>query len=64
MKILIKKGGDKNWKTVSSFSYSKETELHKLLSESPDLIPAKELRDGAGDLVAVVPEFPLTIGFY
>lgn len=63
MKILVRNIGQKNWRMVSSFSYSAETELQKLLSESPDLIPSKDLREGAGDLIAVVREFPLPIGF-
>ena len=62
MKILVRNEGEKNWRMVSSFSYSAETELQKLLSESPDLIPSKDLREGAGDLIAVVREFPLPIG--
>ena len=63
MKILVRNDGEKNWKTVSSFSYGKETELQILLSESPDPIPATDLREGAGDLIAVVQEFPLPIGY-
>lgn len=62
MKILLRNKGQKGWNTVSSFSYKDEKELQKLLTESPDLIPSRDLREGAGDLVAVVREFPLTIG--
>ena len=62
MKILLRNEGQKGWSMVSSFSYKDEKELQKLLTESPDLIPSRDLREGAGDLVAVVREFPLTIG--
>lgn len=62
MKILLRSEGQKTWNTVSSFSYRNEAELQKLLSESPDLIPSRDLREGASPLVAVVREFSLPIG--
>jgi len=62
MKILVRNEGQKNWKTVISFSYKAEADLQKLLSDSPDLIPSKEMRDNAGDLIAAIREFPLPIG--
>lgn len=62
MKILLRNEGQKAWNMVSSFSYKDEKELQKLLSDSPDLIPSRDLREGAGALVAVVREFGLEIG--
>lgn len=63
MKILLRSGNQKNWKLVNSFSYDNETELQKLLAESPDLIPAQDMREGAGQLIAVVREVYVDIGY-
>jgi hypothetical protein len=63
LKILLRYGNHKNWKLVESFSYNNEIELVKLLAESPDLIPAQDLREGAGELIAVVREVNVEIGF-
>jgi len=62
MKILLRHGNRENWKLVQSFSYGDEKELQKLLAESPDLIPAKDMREGASQLVAVVREYSVPIG--
>lgn len=63
MKILLRNGHHDDWKMVESFSYGDERELQKLLAESPDLIPAQDLREGAGQFIAVVREFNVDIGF-
>jgi len=63
MKILLRNGNQKNWKLVNSFSYDNETELQKLLAESPNLIPAQDMREGSGQLIAVVREVNLDIGY-
>ena len=62
MKILLRNGNQDTWKKVESFSYGDEIELQKLLSDSPDLIPAQDLREGSGQLEAVVREFGVDIG--
>jgi hypothetical protein len=62
MKILVRNENQKQWKMVKSFAYVNEAELQKLLSESPELIPSEDLRDGSKDLVAVVREFSVSIG--
>jgi len=62
MKILLRNGNQENWKKVESFSYCDESELQKLLAESPDLIPAQELRESTSQLIAVVREFGVPIG--
>ncbi len=63
MKILLRNGNQDNWKMVESFSYGDERELQKLLAESPDLIPSQDLREGSGQLIAVVREVNVEIGF-
>ena len=62
MKILVRNEDINNWELVKSYSYDNEAELQKLLSESPDLIPANDMREGSGDLVAAVREFNVSIG--
>ena len=62
MKILLRNGNQDTWKKVESFSYGDEIELQKLLTDSPDLIPAQDLREGSGQLEAVVREFGVDIG--
>ena len=63
MKILLRNGKHENWKMVESFSYGDERELQKLLAESPDLIPAQDMRESVGQLIAVVREVKVDIGF-
>jgi hypothetical protein len=63
MKILLRNGKNKIWKPLLSLAYSDEKELQKLLSDSPDLIPGQDLREGVSQLVAVVREFNAGIGF-
>lgn len=62
MKILIRNSKEKVWKIVESAEYGKETELQKLLAESPGLISLEEIRPRAGTLVWAVQEFGLPIG--
>ena len=63
MKILLRHGNRENWKLVQSFTYGDEAELQKLLADSPDLIPAMDMREGVSQLVAVVREYSVPIGF-
>ena len=62
MKILLRDGNQEHWKLVQSFSYGDEKELQQLLADSPDLIPAQDLREGVSQLVAVVREYSVPIG--
>lgn len=62
MKILLRNGNHKNWKLVQSFAYGNEAELQELLADSPDLIPARDMREGVSQLVAVVREYSVPIG--
>jgi len=63
MKILLRNGNQKNWKLVESFAYGNEGELQELLADSPDLIPARDMREGVSQLVAVVREYSVPIGY-
>jgi len=63
MKILVKNENQESWQMVHSAAYRGEKELQKLLSDSPSLIPIPEMRDESGELVAVVREFNLPIGY-
>mgnify|MGYP001046822633 CR=1 FL=1 len=63
MKILLRNGDQENWKIIESFAYENEAELQELLSESPDLISTQDLREGVSELVAVVREYSVPIGF-
>lgn len=62
MKILIRGQNDKEWHLVESMAYGKETELQRLLAESPGLISIDEVRPKAGPLVFAVQEFGLAVG--
>ena len=62
MKILLRNSDQENWQLVSSVSYINEKELQKLLGDSPDLIPVRDMREEAGQLVAVVRELSVSIG--
>jgi len=63
IKILLRNGNQKNWKLVQSFAYGNKTELQELLANSPDLIPSRDMREGVSQLVAVVREYNVPIGF-
>ena len=63
MKILMRNQHEKNWQLIQSAAYANETELQKLLAEQPSLISVEEAREGAGNLVAAVREFPLEVGY-
>jgi hypothetical protein len=59
MKILIRNQGHKKWNLVETSGYAAETELQKLLAESPSLISIDEIRLGSPPLVAAVREVGL-----
>jgi hypothetical protein len=59
MKILIRKYASSKWQVVHSSDYRGETDLQKLLAESPDLITIEDIRAGAPPLVAAVREVGL-----
>jgi len=58
----MRSGNQENWKLVQSYAYGNEVELQELLADSPDLIPAREMREGVSQLVAVVREYSVPIG--
>lgn len=62
MKILIRNDKKETWKLVESAAYKGESELQHLLGESPSLISIEEIREGSGQLVVAIREFPLPIG--
>ncbi len=59
MSILIRSHGSKKWEVVESAGYNKEGDLQELLSESPSLIPAEEIRPGTAPFLVAVREFGL-----
>jgi hypothetical protein len=59
MKILIKNKNTDKWDVVESAEYRAETELQRLLTESPSLIPVIDILDDASPLVAAVREVGL-----
>uniref|UniRef100_A0A7V4KBL8 DUF91 domain-containing protein n=1 Tax=Fervidobacterium pennivorans TaxID=93466 RepID=A0A7V4KBL8_FERPE len=59
MKILIRDVGSKRWKFAEAIIARAESELQKLLVESPSLITIDEIREGASPLVFAVSEFGL-----
>ena len=63
MKILLRNGKSEEWNMVESAKYQDESELQKLLAETPSLISIDDVRPGAGALVTAVCEFPLDIGY-
>ena len=64
MKILARNKPEKEWKLVESAAYDGEKALHKVLTESPSLISIQDVREGAGQLVVAIREFPLqSIGY-
>lgn len=62
MKILIRNHKHEDWQLVQSAAYGAESELQRLLAESPSLVSVNEVREGAGTLVVAVREFPLDVG--
>ena len=64
MKILVHNKTENLWKLVKSLPYEDEKQLQQLLAASPSLISIEDVREGAGQLVVAVREFPLPfIGF-
>jgi len=63
MKILLRNSSDKCWQLVESATYTAESEMQKILFDSPDLIPIQDMREGASELVVGVREFNLHIGY-
>ncbi|MEM2917553.1 MAG: hypothetical protein QXN63_04280 [Candidatus Bathyarchaeia archaeon] len=59
MKILIRDIGSKKWKFAETIIAKAESELQKLLVESPSLITIDEIREGASPLIFAVSEFGL-----
>jgi hypothetical protein len=62
MKILTRTKTEKSWKLVESAAYEAESELQKLLADSPDLISIQDVRPGVSTLTVAIREFPLPIG--
>jgi hypothetical protein len=58
MKILIR-DNFKNWNIAESIRAKAESELQKLLIESPSLVMINEIRDGVSPLIFAVREFGL-----
>jgi len=58
MRILIR-GNSKDWIIAESIRAKAESELQKLLIESPSLIMIDEIRDGVSPLVYAISEFGL-----
>lgn len=59
MRILIRNHGSTKWKIAEALRVQAESELQKLLVESPFLIAINEIREGAAPLVFAVSEFGL-----
>jgi hypothetical protein len=59
MRILIRGSSNKGWKLAESAKPKAETELQKLLLESPSLIDLSEIREGTSPLVFAIGEFGL-----
>jgi len=59
MRILIRDTKTKKWKVADTIKAKAESELQKLLLESPSLINIDEIRDGASKLVTAIDEFGL-----
>jgi hypothetical protein len=56
---MVRAHGGKDWQPVESADYVGEVELHKLVAESPSLVPVEDIRPGASRLVVAVTEFGL-----
>lgn len=59
MKILIRDSDSKKWKFAETIRAKAESELQKLLVESPSLLTIDEIREGVAPLVFAVSEFGL-----
>ena len=59
MRILIRNKPDKEWKLAESMKVRAESELQKLLVESPSLININEIREGISPIVLAISEFGL-----
>ena len=56
---MIRNTNLKKWKVAEAINVKAESELQKLLVESPSLIAVDEIREGASPLVFAVQEFGL-----
>jgi len=59
MRILVRGNSDKGWKLAESVKSKAESELQKLLIESPSLIDLSEIREGTSSLAFSIGEFGL-----
>ena len=59
MRILIRSNSNKEWKLAESIKVKAESELQKMLLESPSLINISEIREGISPLVFAITEFGL-----
>lgn len=59
MKILIRDSDSKKWKVAETIRAKAESELQKLLVESPSLVTVDDIREGVSPLVFAVREFGL-----
>jgi len=59
MKILIRDSGSKKWKIAETIKAKAESDLQKLLIESPSLVTIDEIRQGVSPLVLALSEFGL-----
>jgi len=59
MRILIRDKDSKKWKFAETIKAKDESELQKLLIESPSLVTVDEIRDGIAPLVFALSEFGL-----
>jgi len=59
MKILIRDSGSKKWEFAETIRAKTESDLQKLLLESPSLVTIDDIRDGVSPLVFAVSEFGL-----
>lgn len=59
MRVLVRSDTSAEWNFAEPVSTKAETELQKLLIESPSLIPVDEIRDGISPLVVAIGEIGL-----
>jgi hypothetical protein len=59
VRILLKDGQDKEWKSVDSTTYSAEADLRGLIAKGPSIIPVDEIREGMPPFVMAVREYGL-----
>ncbi len=59
MRILFREAGSKEWRFAEAIKAKAESELQKLIVESPSLIAVDDIREGAAPLVFAVGEFGL-----